>query len=145
MLSMLSVRAQDLSRFGNDTLVSSSNMLEHIPDVNKCLRECQHVLKNDGLMLHTMPSRYWKVFNTWLSILRRKSSKVHGTSRGHLQEYYNFGLKVWRERIESNWLKVTGIIGLPFYVGHGNTFIPIIKAGNVLELPASYLYVIRKK
>jgi len=42
--------AQDLSRFGGSVfdLVFSSNMLEHIPDVDRCLKECRRVLKDDG-------------------------------------------------------------------------------------------------
>jgi len=40
---------------------------------------------------------------------------------------------------------VQSIVGLPFYVGHSNSFIPIIKLGNLARLPASYLYVVTKK
>lgn len=47
--------------------------------------------------------------------------------------------------IECIGLDLIEIIGLPFYVGHGTQFIPITKAGNALNLSASYLYVIKKK
>ena len=139
--------AQDLSQFGNGTfdLIFSSNLLEHISDVDKCLNECRRVLRDDGLMLHTMPSRWWKLFSSGLSILRLRRPGIHGVSTSNWQEFCAFGSSVWRKRIESNALMVTDIVGLPFYVGHGNSFIPIIKAGNALKICASYLYVLRKK
>lgn len=139
--------AQDLSRYQDDVfdLVFSSNMLEHIPDVDRCLRECRRVLKDNGLMLHAMPGRRWKVFSSGLSILKLILPGIHGVSKSHLQEYYAFGTTIWKQRIESLGLEVVEIIGLPFYVGHGKSFIPIIKAGNALGLSASYLYVVRKK
>jgi ubiquinone/menaquinone biosynthesis C-methylase UbiE len=139
--------AQDLSRFKDNSfdLVFSSNMLEHIPDVNRCLLECQRVLKNDGVMLHTMPSRWWKLSNAGIVLLQFKHPSIHGVSKTQWDELYRFGAKVWKKRIESIGLRVTEIIGLPFYSGHGNTAIPFIKAGNALRIPATCLYVIRKE
>ena len=138
--------AQDLSRFSDRTfdLVFSSNMLEHIPDVDRCLRECRRVLTDDGLMLHLMPSRWWKFFNSGLSILKFKIPGTHGVSTCLWREFYVFGASVWERRIELNDLRIQATIGMPFYVGHGNSFIRIIKAGNALGLPGSFLYVVRK-
>ena len=138
--------AQDLTQFADCTfdLVFSSNMLEHVPDVDLCLRECRRVLKDNGLMLHTMPSRWWKIFSAGLNIVKFRPPGIHGVSSNQLQEFKAFGVNTWKSRIESQGLKVAEIIGLPFYVGHGNSFIPIIKAGNLISLSASYLYVIRK-
>jgi SAM-dependent methyltransferase len=139
--------AQDLSRFPDNSfdLVFSSNVLEHIPDVDRCLRQCLHVLKGDGLMLHTMPNRWWKVFNAGLNMVKMKPPGIHGVSKSQYQEFIAFGARVWSRRIESQGFQVTEIIGLPFYVGHGPSFIPIIKAGNALHLSASYLYVSRHR
>lgn len=138
--------AQDLSRFNDSTfdLVFSSNMLEHIQDVGRCLRECKRVLNADGLMLHLMPSRWWKIFNTGLGILKRIRPNIHGASTSIWQEFYEFGVGVWKKKIESNGLRVQEIIGMPFYVGLGPSFIPIIKAGNLINLPSSFLYIVRK-
>lgn len=138
--------AQDLSQFSDRSfdLLFSSNMLEHIPDVDKCLQECRRVLKDDGVMLHTMPSRWWKVFNVGLAIIKRERYHVHGVSNSHRQEFVAFGVRSWKKRMESQGLHVTNIVGLPFYFGHGPTFLLLIKAGNALRFPASYLYVIQK-
>lgn len=138
--------AQDLSQFEDNTfdLIFSSNMLEHIPDVRKCLRECKRVLKDDGVMLHTMPSRHWKFFQSVLNLVRLRPFDIHGISSNQWQEFKAFGLNVWVQLIESLGLKVTEVVGLPFYVGHGNRFIPIIKAGNSLKMSATYLYIVKK-
>ncbi|WP_203458745.1 class I SAM-dependent methyltransferase [Lacinutrix sp. WUR7] len=138
--------AQDLSQFDDNTfdLIFSSNMLEHIPDVRQCLRECKRVLKEDGVMLHTMPSRYWKFFQSFLNIASLKPLDIHGVSTNQWQEFKAFGFKSWVNLIKSLDLKVADVVGLPFYVGHGNRFIPIIKAGNSLKLSATYLYIVRK-
>jgi ubiquinone/menaquinone biosynthesis C-methylase UbiE len=138
--------AQDLSRFSDRTfdLVFSSNMLEHIPDVDRCLRECKRVLTDDGLMMHLMPNRWWKSFTSGLGIFKLKIPRVHGVSTNLWREFYVFGASVWKKRIESKGLIVQEIIGMPFYTGHWNSFIRIVKAGNALGLPASFLYVVRK-
>lgn len=139
--------AQDLCRFKDKSfdLIFSSNLLEHIPDLNKCLSECKRVLKDNGIMLHTMPSRYWKLLQSFLSILKLRKANVHGIESNNLSEFISFGRRVWISKIENEGFKAEEIVSLPFYVGHGNSFIPVIKAGNLLRLPASYLYVVRKR
>ncbi len=46
--------------------VFSSNLLEHIKDMRQCLSELYRVLKDDGIMIHVMPNRLWKLFNFFL-------------------------------------------------------------------------------
>ena len=41
-------------------LVYSSNMLEHVPDVQAALNAIRKVLTDDGITIHVMPNRYWK-------------------------------------------------------------------------------------
>lgn len=55
--------AQDLSRFSDDEMdmIFSSNLIEHLPDVVRCLAECRRVVKQDGLIVHTVPNRTWKI------------------------------------------------------------------------------------
>ncbi len=141
--------AQDISRFENKTfdLIFSSNMLEYIPDLNKCLSECRRVLKNDGIMLHTMPSPQWKLFNFSLGLLGiviGRLPKVQGVNKNHISEFMDFGCKAWVSKFSANNLNVKEIVALPFYVGYRNHFIPVTKAGNLFGLHASYLYVVEK-
>jgi hypothetical protein len=92
-----------------------------------------------------MPSRWWKLFNSGLNMAKLIPLGIHGVSASQWQEFRAFGTKAWITMIEPVGLKVAEIIGLPFYVGHGNHFISIIKAGNALGIPASYLYVVKKR
>ncbi|UCD94908.1 MAG: class I SAM-dependent methyltransferase [Candidatus Zixiibacteriota bacterium] len=57
--------AQNLTRFGDNEmdLVFSSNLIEHLPNLDKCLAECRRVVRKDGLVIHTVPNRTWKVFH----------------------------------------------------------------------------------
>lgn len=75
--------AHELSQFGNNEmdLIFSSNLIEHLPDIDKCLVECRRVIKQDGQIIHTVPNRTWKFF--------------------HLLLYYPFAAKVLLLRLFS--------------------------------------------
>ncbi|MCD4811328.1 class I SAM-dependent methyltransferase [bacterium] len=45
-------------------MVFSSNVLEHIRDIDGFLVEMKRVLKDDGLGVHIMPSRSWRLFTS---------------------------------------------------------------------------------
>ncbi len=66
--SFVAIDAQELSPFqtGAMDLIFSSNLLEHLPDVEKCLRDCTRVLKRGGYAVHMMPNRTWKCLNLLL-------------------------------------------------------------------------------
>jgi len=42
-------------------LVFSSNLLEHVPNPSAVLSGIYHILKNDGLAIHVLPNRFWKL------------------------------------------------------------------------------------
>ena len=44
-------------------LVYSSNLLEHLPYPEKALSEMHRVLKTDGVMVHVVPNRFWKLLH----------------------------------------------------------------------------------
>lgn len=139
--------ATDLSRFPDKSFdfIFSSNMLEHIENYNLCLLECKRVLQDDGLMIHVMPSRDWKIWNSILSIfLRRQKPQIHGVSTSNYSEYINFGEDVWIHKIEREGLKIIELIRLPFYHGYGPTALPLILLGNKLSWKSSTAYVIKK-
>jgi 2-polyprenyl-3-methyl-5-hydroxy-6-metoxy-1,4-benzoquinol methylase len=138
--------AQDLSRYETRSfdLIFSSNVLEHVPDLGRCLLECSRVLADNGLMFHTMPSRWWKAFKLLLAPFKPTIPRVHGVSRNHVSEFHAFGRTAWISKFETNGFRVGDVIGLPFYVGYGNSFISVIKTGNRLRLPASLLYIVEK-
>src|SRR3989344_1662833 len=63
-LKLIICDAEDLN-FEKDSFdfIFSSNLLEHIKNKEKCLKGLYNVLKSDGIMIHTMPNRYWKLLN----------------------------------------------------------------------------------
>jgi SAM-dependent methyltransferase len=50
----------DANRFD---LIYSSNLLEHLPSPEKALSEMHRVLKTDGVMVHVVPNRFWKLLH----------------------------------------------------------------------------------
>ena len=53
----------DAKRFD---LVYSSNLLEHIRDPSIPLLEMRKVMRDDGLMIHVIPNRFWKLLHIGL-------------------------------------------------------------------------------
>lgn len=49
-------------------LVFSSNLLEHLPSIGPALNGMCQVLRDDGIMIHVMPSPFWKVCHVCLHI-----------------------------------------------------------------------------
>ena len=59
--------AEDLPfETGRFDLVYSSNLLEHLPDPARALSEMSRVLRDDGVMVHIVPNRFWKVLHVLL-------------------------------------------------------------------------------
>lgn len=47
-------------------IIYSSNMLQEIKNLEKALDEMHRILKNDGIMIHIVPSSWWSIFtNFW--------------------------------------------------------------------------------
>jgi SAM-dependent methyltransferase len=47
-------------------LIFSSHLLEHLPDLPGALRGLRFVLRDDGVMIHVVPSRFWKLLDVGL-------------------------------------------------------------------------------
>jgi len=60
--------AQCLSAFADASMdmIFSSQMLAHLTRIDDCLKECARVLKPEGIIVHTVPTRTWKGFNVLL-------------------------------------------------------------------------------
>jgi ubiquinone/menaquinone biosynthesis C-methylase UbiE len=139
--------ATDLSRYPDNTfdLVFSSNMLEHIEDWRKCLRECKRVLAEDGIIVHVMPSRDWKLWNSVVRIVvRHKKPAIHGIASTNLAEFLAFGENAWIRKIESEGLKVDTVLRMPFYHGNGPIAMPVIRLGNQLGWKSSTAFVVTR-
>lgn len=73
-------------------LVFSSNLLEHLPNAGKALHGMRGVMKDDGLMIHVMPTPFWKacqlafyVPDRFVSLLERITTR-RGAQRGTSEE-----------------------------------------------------------
>lgn len=139
--------ATNLSRYDDSSFdfVFSSNMLEHISNWKRCLEECNRVLKDDGIMVHTMPSREWKFWNSILFLIKGKKPQIHGVEKSNCKEFLSFGEKNWIDRIESSGLIVNAKLRLPFYFGFGPKPLFLIQLGNRLGWKSSTAYIIKKK
>lgn len=139
--------ATDLSCFEPDRfdLVFSSNMLEHIPNVSLSLNECRRVLREQGYMIHVMPSRHWKLWNGVVAILyKRLKPSVHGTASSNFKEWELFGEKEWLRLLRSSDLEVIELVRLPFYHGHGPIAHSLLRIGNKLSWNSSTAYICKK-
>jgi SAM-dependent methyltransferase len=62
-------------------VVCSSNVLEHIPDLQKTLSEIQSVMKVNGLAVHILPTPAWRIwtsFSHYIHIAQRLRGMVDG-------------------------------------------------------------------
>ena len=138
--------ARDLSKFPDRSFdfIFSSNMLEHVEGVQRCLVECRRVLRSGGLMVHTMPSRDWKLWNTVVSLaIKRQRPPIHGTSASHVAEFLDFGVSRWRGEFRQAGFDVFQVAGLPFYFGHGPNPRKLLLLGNRLGWKSSVAYFCR--
>lgn len=146
-ISYIVLDASDLSCFPDDSLdlVYSSNVLEHIEDVDRCIREIFRVLKPSGIGIHSMPSRHWKFFNAFYRLAKFSKPRIHGVESTNWAEFAAFGLKVWANRFKSANFEIEKTIGLPFYFGFDLRWKPLLVMGNRLRLPSSYTLFVRPR
>ena len=144
-ISFQKCNAEDLSNFadGQFDLVYSSNVLEHISNLSTALQEIRRVLSNDGLALHAMPSRHWKIFNTVFFLVGRRWPPVHGVSVSHLQEFIRFGKNWWADTFRRHGFEILEIARMPFYIGVRKGQRTVV-LGNRLGLTSSHMFVIQK-
>ena len=71
-------------------VVFSSNVLEHIPDLQKTLSEIHRVMKVNGQVIHILPTPAWRIwtsFSHYIHIAQRLGSMASGrrtsTTSGH--------------------------------------------------------------
>lgn len=66
---------------GRFDVVFSSNVLEHIPDLQKTLSEIHRVMKSNGIAIHILPTPAWRIwtsFTHYIHIAQRLVGMVGG-------------------------------------------------------------------
>ncbi len=146
-ISHVILDATDLSSYPDNSfdLIYSSNVLEHIEEIDRCLGEIYRVLKPSGIGIHSMPSRHWKFFNSLYYISRLRKPRIHGVERTNWKEFIEFGMKSWLGKLKRSGFEVEEILGMPFYLGASGRWGSVIVAGNRLYLPSSFTFFIRPK
>jgi SAM-dependent methyltransferase len=105
---------------GSFKTIYSSNVLEHIPDVDTALVEMKRILDKNGAMIHIVPTVTWKLLQLGLyhvSLVRNWIAKgkrlerfrpclIHGVSKSSIEEIGRFKGSYWRKRFNGAGLKI---------------------------------------
>jgi ubiquinone/menaquinone biosynthesis C-methylase UbiE len=88
---------------GSFDIVFSSNVLEHIQDLDGAYREFTRVLKPNGFCVHVMPTHTWKLwsaFTSWIDVpLWALSFGARGST---LSEFWTFRPEWWRRQFRKS-------------------------------------------
>jgi 2-polyprenyl-3-methyl-5-hydroxy-6-metoxy-1,4-benzoquinol methylase len=101
-------------------IVFSSNVLEHIADINGFQAEIKRVLKPDGYCLHLIPSGSWRFWTNYTSLIKYMEwPRRHGEhARDSFHEIELFGRKFWSNKFnEAGWQIVSVQSNKLFYTG----------------------------
>ena len=147
--------------FGNETfnIVFSSSVLEHIPHDRAFQKEIHRVLKQDGKVLHILPSATWRFCSTLTYFIRRLSRpdtgeiewpSRHGEKGSLITEQYYFSRMAWKKFFRQTGWEVERIApNRLFYTGECILDIALsCHARKTLSYffgSSCYLYVIRKR
>ena len=65
-------------------IIFSSNVLEHVRNIDGLLNEIRRVMKHDGTAIHVLPSsicRFWSIFSHYIWLIRRISARLIRTKK----------------------------------------------------------------
>ncbi|MFX0132103.1 MAG: class I SAM-dependent methyltransferase [Candidatus Hodarchaeota archaeon] len=119
-------------------VVFSSNVLEHIVNLPKTFSEMKRVIKNDGMIIHTIPTVSCCIltyiinpiayFRDIIKVISQKQHITlkqfnplkymkgkHGTSRSVFNSLVKWRRKVWKRIFKENDLEIKKIYRIPFF------------------------------
>ena len=84
--------------------ILSNCVLEHIPDIDTVLSECNRVLDTGGFFYFTVPSVYFKEYLFYPRLFKAlglfKLSKFYGKKVDeHIKHYFYFSSETWEEKL----------------------------------------------
>jgi SAM-dependent methyltransferase len=109
-------------------LVYSSNVIEHIEDIELALKEMKRVLKPEGRIIHLVPTVTWKIFQllgyypakirdliATAKLFKPFPNMVHGVSKNSVDEIFYFTETHWKNKFNEAGLQLEGTSNLVFY------------------------------
>jgi len=155
--------------------VFSSSVIEHIRNKELSLSEVKRVLRDNGVVVHIVPSRTWKILNCLLlypylflllcnagelknrieqksktvaskgGILKYLIPRVHGEYQNHMVEFVHYGKKQWQALFESNGFKITNVIKLPVTSGYGFNLDKVKSFLEKCGLSSAYAFIMVRR
>lgn len=102
-------------------VIFSSNVLEHIPNIYAFQEEIHRVLKQDGLVIHVLPSSGWRFWTNISHLIKRWNvPQIHGEhAKNPFTEMFYFSRRYWTRLFrETGWAVEACYSNKLFYTGH---------------------------
>ncbi|RKY07560.1 MAG: hypothetical protein DRP66_06470, partial [Planctomycetota bacterium] len=89
-------------------MIFSSSLLEHLPDCDRALAQMHQALTDEGISIHYLPNRYWKLTTILLHIPNKLAVLIDKATAGRLfkRRKGHKWFKAYKERFGGNNMKV---------------------------------------
>jgi SAM-dependent methyltransferase len=91
-------------------IVFSSNVLEHVPNLEQMHREIRRVLKPDGHAVHVLPTHSWRF---WTTLSSFPAAAQYAGAVGHFSPPLSWNRDAWRGCVRA-WAQAARHLGSPF-------------------------------
>ncbi len=82
------------------SIIFSSNVFEHILDINNILNEIDRVSEKNATIILLMPTSSWRIWTTITDIIKNWHSKKHGVHSNNIfDEIYYFSKYWWMKKL----------------------------------------------
>ena len=82
------------------SIIFSSNVFEHIKDINNILNEISRVSKKNATIILLMPSSSWRIWTSLTDFIKHWYSRKHGVhSNNFIDEIYYFSRNWWIKKL----------------------------------------------
>ncbi len=102
--------------------IFSSNVLEHISDINQIQQELRRILKDNGKCIHALPSTSWRFWTSITTFVKywyfdpRPHGEIVNNSLGELFYFSQF---YWTKQFKKNKFKIENVfLNNLFYTGN---------------------------
>jgi len=113
--------------FENSTfdIVFSSNVLEHLPNLDEIQKEFSRVLNNNGICIHILPSSSWRFWTIITSIIKYWyfDPRPHGKITNNcFMELIYFSKNFWKKSFKKNNFEIIKIFSNRLFYTGNNLF-----------------------